>query len=288
MITANIIADSTANGIRITTLELEYHRFVHSEFMTHRVMSRNASSSRAIPAKKGREQVWNSPALPVHWGANQRGMQASNELTGLKRRLAQTLWRGASKAACMLHWGMEKLGLHKQVCNRILEPFQPIKVLVTSTEWANFLWLRDHKDAQPEIRELARKISKELDESNPVKLGRGEWHLPYVTPLMREDYDIQELLILSASCCAQVSYRLLDLSFDKALRIFESLTSGSRVHASPFEHQAMPIPDYQKISKTKAKRLGITHFDVDGNRWSGNFRGWIQHRQLIKGHVHNG
>ncbi|MAA72666.1 MAG: hypothetical protein CMI29_06970 [Opitutae bacterium] len=285
MIAVKIIADSIANGLRITTAELEYPRFIHAELMTHRVFSRNSASSRAIPTKKVRQQVWTTPELPIHWGANQSGMQAQTTLKTLPSYLARALWKGASKVACMFHWGMEKVKLHKQVSNRILETFQTMKVVVTSTEWANFLWLRDHEDAQPEIRELARQISTALNNSVPNELGYKEWHLPYITDEMRECYELQELLILSVSCCAQVSYRTLDMSFEKALRIFESLTSGDRVHASPFEHQATPIPTYHKLTNAKAKRIGVTHFDVDGNRWSGNFRGWIQHRQLIKGHV---
>lgn len=288
MITANVITDSIANGVRITTVELQYPRFIHAELMTHRVFSRNAASSRAIPAKKVREQVWKEPALPVHWGENQRGMQAKNSLHGMKLRLARTMWRGASNVACGLHWAMEKVSLHKQVSNRILETFQTMKVLVTSTEWANFLWLRDHEDAQPEIRVLAEQLSLALDSSNPTTLGYQEWHMPYITPELREKYDLQTLLMISVSCCAQISYRVLDASLAKAEQIFRSLTSGSRVHASPFEHQASPIPTYHKLSNTKAKRIGVTHVDTDGERWSGNFRGWVQHRQLVKGHVVTG
>lgn len=285
MINVTIIADSIADGVRITTVEMEYPRFIHAELMTHRVFSRNAASSRAIPAKKVRQQVWDNPARPLHWGENRRGMQATRQLLGMKRRLARGFWNAASKAACTLHWGMEKVGLHKQVCNRILEPFQTMKVLVTSTEWANFLWLRDHTDAQPEIHRLAAELDVAMNNSNPVTLGYQEWHLPYITAEMREELELQDQLALSVSCCAQVSYRALDLSMSKAYRIFESLTSGSRVHASPFEHQASPIPKFHRITNAKAKRIGVTHTDNDGVRWSGNFRGWVQHRQLIKGHV---
>ena len=163
-----------------------------------------------------------------------------------------------------------------------------MKVLVTSTEWANFLWLRDHEDAQPEIRELAIQLDSALNNSNPTTLGYKDWHLPYVTDEMKETMSLKDQLAVSVSCCAQVSYRLLDVSQDKAHKIMESLTSGSRVHASPFEHQATPIPNLAKLTKAKGKRIGVTHFDVDGGRWSGNFRGWIQHRQLIKGHVVTG
>lgn len=46
MIKAEVIADSLheKTGTRITTFELVYPRFIHSEFMTHRIFNRNASS----------------------------------------------------------------------------------------------------------------------------------------------------------------------------------------------------------------------------------------------------
>ena len=82
-IVARIVADSINNsGNRITTFELEYHRFIHSELMTHRLFSRNAMSSRAVPVSKMIEQVRNSPATPIHWGKNQAGMQAADVLDG--------------------------------------------------------------------------------------------------------------------------------------------------------------------------------------------------------------
>lgn len=79
---ATVIADSVhaETGTRITTMELVYPRFIHSEFMTHRILNRNASSSRAIPTSKFIEQVRNEPVMPSHWGRNQKGMQAAEEL----------------------------------------------------------------------------------------------------------------------------------------------------------------------------------------------------------------
>ena len=81
-ISAKIVADSiSTQGIRLTTMELSYHRFIHSEFMTHRMFSRNAASSRAIPVEKMLKQVKENPAMPIHWGKNQPGMQAKEEIT---------------------------------------------------------------------------------------------------------------------------------------------------------------------------------------------------------------
>ena len=167
-ISATIIADSASSvtGKRITTYELEYPRFVHAEFMTHRLFSRNAASSRAIPITKTIEQVRNTPAIPIHWGENQPGMQAKEELGGNALEQVQTTWNHASKVASMLAGVMDHHKAHKQIVNRLLEPFQFIKVVCTATEFENFFWLRSHEDAQPEIKELSDCMHKAREQSN--------------------------------------------------------------------------------------------------------------------------
>lgn len=282
-ITAKVIQDSVStSGARVTTLELEYPRFIHSEFMTHRVFSRNAASSRAIPVKKMIAQVRSNPAMPVHWGANRAGMQAGEEI--INPDAGKFEWRRAANHACIAAERMLALGLHKQVANRILEPFQMMKTVVTATDWDNFFELRTHGDAQPEIQELANTMKKAMDESNPMKLYYGEWHVPYVdrgtdyqgnlcymvNSTYLEDGIMQptvislteeEALMVSASCCAQVSYRLLDDSLDKAQMIFDKLINSEPMHASPFEHQA------------KASPMASLH--------PSNLKGFIQYRKLL-------
>ena len=279
-ISAKIIADSVSpDGIRITTLELEYPRFIHAEFMTHRVFSRNAASSRAIPVAKVIEQVRNDPAMPVHWGKNQPGMQAAGELGGDVLAVAQQHWRAAALNAADIAEGLAELGLHKQVANRILEPFQRMKTVVTATEWYNFFELRCHPDAQPEIQVLACAMRDAMAASTPTKLGFGEWHLPYVESMVSDTGDgtrhygakgelsLTEALKISASCCAQVSYRKLDDSLDKALGVYERLVGSVPFHASPFEHQATPVlPDKVFVDNYLCR----------------NFRGWVQHRALLE------
>ena len=77
MIKVKVIADSLyGSKDRITTFELEYPRFIHAELMTHRLFSRNAASSRAISISKMIDNVSASPAHPLVWGLDQRGMQA--------------------------------------------------------------------------------------------------------------------------------------------------------------------------------------------------------------------
>jgi hypothetical protein len=206
-ISARIVADSmNTSGVRITTMELVYPRFIHAELMTHRVFSRNASSSRAIPVKKMLSDVWHNPAEPIHWGANQPGMQANGELEGLKLKLAKFLWRAAGKMACVPVKLMSMIGLHKQVANRILEPWQHIHVVVTSTEWDNFYALRCHSNAQPEMLELAGAMQRVQNLSSPRILISGEWHLPYVSHEDKKEMEIEDAIKVSAARCARVSY----------------------------------------------------------------------------------
>lgn len=306
---ARIVADSISEeGKRITTFELEYPRFIHSEMMTHRQFSRNAASSRAIPVNKMIDVVNSNPAAPYHWGKNQPGMQAKEECNdpieyvehpaNSKLITREQAWDNAKNAAIFWARKFADAGYHKQIVNRILEPFQMIKVVVTATEWDNFFWLRKHPDAQPEIKELAEIMWMCLEKSEPTMLPENTWHTPYVdwTPSLgytlpvdgdyengRIDLTVEQALKVSASCCAQVSYRLLDNSVEKAEKIYDMLVESKPVHASPFEHQAIPMTheDFNYQS-------GVTHIDTKGSMWSGNFKGWVQHRQLIKDNVYTG
>lgn len=313
-IKAKIIADSISalDGKRITTFELEYPRFIHSELMTHRMFSRNAASSRAIPVAKMIEQVQNNPATPVHWGKNQAGMQAKEELTGEELDRVQFEWSIASKSASIAAIYMNDAGAHKQIVNRTLEPFQWMKTVVTATEFENFFWLRKHEDAQPEIKVLAEKMFEALENNIPFELNPGEWHVPYVWTgrndkgkiaygfetgevengvKIYDELSITNALKISSSCCAQVSYRKLDDSLEKAQMIYDRLVESEPVHASPFEHQATPMEPLYEGTHNIYEALcieGATHVDRDGKVWSGNFCGWVQHRQLIANNVKKG
>lgn len=300
-VSAKVICDSiNPRGVRITTFELDYPRLIHSEFMTHRMFSRNAASSRAIPVSSVINLVETNPAMPVHWGKNQPGMQAKEELDEVTKAGVQGLWLEASKQAVSIAKVMNGMQAHKQVVNRILEPFQHIKVVLTMTERENWYWLRDHPDADPTIHELARKMKEAEDASDPNPLEPGFWHLPYVKTetwfsntsnpkWTQEFYDengkvisLEEAQMISASCCAQVSYRKQDGSLEKAETVFKRLIESEPVHASPIEHQALCFDN------TYYWPEGVTHRTRDGTYWSGNLRDWIQWRQLIPGNAKQG
>ena len=310
---AKLIKDSIANGIRICTFVLVYPRIIHSELMTHRVFSRNAASSRAIPTAAIIQNLRDDPAEIVWWGKNMSGMQAKEELSGIKLRLAKLGWATARELAILAARFMNAVRLHKQIANRVLEPFQNIRVVVTSTEWNNFFALRNHADAQPEFKALAQMMYSAMDSSNPQPLKPGEWHIPYVEihsdTLGNTFYGIwdngkfiklglQEALKISASMAAQESYRKSDPSLEKAEAMWERLVGQMPVHASPTEHQAQAMQITNWVPSPKGlngqgfvnmiENAGITHMDRYGQYWSGNFRGFIQHRQLISNHAVKG
>lgn len=299
-ISAKIITDSynSHQESRVTTFEVEYPRFIHSEIMTHRVFSRNAQSSRAVPVKST-VTVNENFVKPIVWGKNKAGMSSQEVLDLREQALVENLWNTAGKTAFELSSAMADQGLHKQWSNRITEPFSKIKVVITATEWDNFFWLRIDPDAaQPEIVKLAKVMKKLYDESVPDELNDGFWHMPYVrwdkhnsTTLNQSFIDangnsltLDEALKISASCCAQVSYRRLNDSKEKAIEIYERLFDGPKPHLSPTEHQAKCFHRAANLFSTDTSsewKKGITHQDRNYDYWSGNLRGFIQYRQLL-------
>ena len=271
MIEVKVIADSISpNGKRITTLQVKFHRFILPEFNTHRVFSRNFSSSRAIPTAKLIEQVRTNPALPVHWGQNQPGMQAQIELDERTKATAQREWRIAANMAADSAEILAGMGAHKQIVNRVLEPYLWVTGIVTSTEFDNWFELRAHPDAQPEIQDLAVKMKLAMMYSTPEFLNYNEWHLPYISIDEKNDsffkleanrYMLQKI---SAARCCRVSYLKHDGSvpnIDDDLALFQRLAGAVPLHASPLEHQATPTP-------------------YAGEGLNGNFYGWNQYRKL--------
>lgn len=332
MISAKIVADSVSpSGIRLTTMELNYPRFIHAEAKTHRVfslddeqyelvlkqevslmddimLSRNASSSRAIPVEKMLQQVRENPAMPIHWGKNQPGMQAREECRAtiglwywdeiIQERLpyfhsAREAWLEGRDRIVDVAEGFNESGYHKQIVNRLLEPFQFIKVIVTATEWDNFFRLRLHPDAQPEMQELAHQMKKAMVNSSPEELAHGQWHLPYLSndelAIADPDECLEEAIKWSVARCARVSYLNHDKTFpdrEKDIALADKLLEAG--HMSPFEHQATPIGDEDcDIELDGVTPMftnlpeGITHLDRNSVSWSNNFKGWIQHRALL-------
>lgn len=303
-ISAKVICDSVSEqGIRLTTFEIEVPRLVWSEMMTHRMFSRNAASSRAIPFAKMQQQL---TGIPASFGKNQSGMTASGTFDALieGKYTAEQWWNLAKESASGFSKGYSDAGYHKQVFNRLTESFQSIKAVVSATEWDNFFWLRDDGSADPTIEALAKAMKEAYNNSVPCKLRAGEWHLPYVDTYVYPDgrpevfYGIyidnqvieistEDAIKVSGARCAAVSYRNTDYTVEKSLQVYERLVTDIRIHGSALEHQATPITaeicygDVNIPENPLTWQDGVTHMDKKGNLWSGNFKGFVQQRKLI-------
>ena len=287
-IRAHIVAHSKhpQTNREIITFEGNFHRFLTAEVNTHRVISKNGQSSRAVPLASAIQYILDDTAMPVYWGQNQRGMVADNQIEDSKIEKAKRVWLNARDSMIEHARELEALGVHKQLTNRLIENFSYQRAVFTATTYDNLFWLRLHKDAQPEFQPFVQEMYDAVIASTPRILQIGEWHTPYFrdgywSPDM--DVPLEEALKISGSCCAQVSYRKLDDSLDKANLVFDNLhlfdeDDEVRRHSSPVEHQATPI-DYTLENPVVP---GVTHLNVkDGTLSSANFEDFIQYRQLI-------
>ena len=293
--TVEIVKDSISKeGIRLTTFKLRYPRFIHAELMTHRVFSRNASSSRAIPVHRMIEELRRDPAMPVYWGSNKPGMQAGEELTGEDLNRVQQEWLDGMRDAIKRAQRMIDTGLHKQIANRVLEPWAHINVIVTATSYKNFFKLRCHPDAQPEIAELAGAMQLAYDNHKPTLLQTGEWHLPFIEDtdwtefrayakigrITRDEPQYPELVKLaipvSIARCASVSYLTHEgkqTTIEEDTKLHDRLVVAEPLHASPAEHQATP-----DVQWNIAGQIGWEHPELHGN-----LEGFCQYRKTLPG-----
>ena len=296
---SKIIADSISPmGHRITSYETTMPRIVLAEFNTHRVFSRNSASSRAIPIGKMLARCAEDPFIPEKWPKNGKGMQADGFLEGQAEELARAFWLDGRDRVMDIVGLMEKHGVHKQITNRLLEPFLWHTIIVTSTEWANAFNLRRDKHAQPEIQKPFRTMFEQYQSSQPVDVDYGQWHLPLVRgndhgALLEEKYSTLDIAKISCGRCGRVSYltheNVRDPKADLAIVDAKFVANG---HMSPLEHAARPMytSEYELFTQAPSRVANIDGEprlipNVNGTprHFCGNVEGWIQYRKLIPG-----
>jgi thymidylate synthase ThyX len=298
MISAEVILDSISpHSHRLTTFKLRYPRMVHSEFMTHRAFSRNASSNRAVPVRKRIAEARDSflRAEPVFWGKEEKGMQSHVELEGypegkalkgLSPKIeAQIAWGRAAINAAHEAEQMVKLGVHKQIVNRLLEPFTHIDVVCTATEYMNFFGLRLDEDADPTMRALAEVMWRAYGSSESKRLEPGKWHLPFVAEGEGYGHDLMDAPIrISVARCARVSYQSHETgrrsTVAEDLKLYDRLLGSQPLHASPAEHQATPD---ELVCRTLPSGERVDELVWEHPDQHKNFIGWRQYRAMLPG-----
>lgn len=259
----DILLDSINKQSRLTTFKIELWRPVLAEFNTHRGLSRNSPSSRAISVDRLIKRIRKSPAMPVLWGVRDgAGMQAKGVLDAEKELMAKKIWLEAMESNIKYSDMLREIGVHQQIANRLLEPFMKTTIMASATDWANFIFLRNDWMAQPEIQVVSEQIYKLLRNNKPtIRTTQDEWHLPFVSGTELEDkFSIQDLQKISAGKSARVSYynfNNVDSPLDD-IRLADNLLKDR--HLSPFEHQAVTL---------------------NKKKYMGNFYGWMQLRKFL-------
>jgi len=288
---AKILADSvTEYGERLTTFEVTFPRIVLAEVNTHRMLSRNSASSRAIPVSKKIAQVKEDPFIPAAFGKNQKGMQASESLDADADALARSYWINAAEDATEAAGYLAGIGVHKQLANRVLEPFAWHTAILTATDWSNFWHLRVNPEAQGEFSAAAAMMLALYEKHEPLRLRDGQWHLPLVSEdeiVLREQESYDRLVKISVARCARVSYLTHDGVRDQQedLALYARLLAGG--HLSPLEHAARPMTREERMMFEQVS----WQWDEKRRAWIpappthylGNFNGWVQHRKLVPG-----
>lgn len=281
MYSAKVLCDSISpDNIRLTTLEITYPRVIHSEFMTHRVFSRNSASSRAIPVEKQINKLLTGPFIPQYWGKNQRGMQAKEELSPAYKEIAIDQWNAAMNDAIEHARALHRIDAHKQLVNRLLEPFLWHTVIVSGTEWSNWNGLRRHEDAQPEIKSIADLAFNVMEDSIPLELDYGQWHMPLVSDyndLKAANFTEEQIRQISVGRCCRISYLTHDGKRDPNddVRLQGDLRTNG--HMSPFEHPARPMTQKEIQLHSSPYHLA----KVGGPPFLGNYRGWVSFRKEL-------
>lgn len=277
MYDCKILADSISpESVRLTTFQITFPRFILAEVNTHRMLSRNSASSRAIPLAKQMAMLQSDPFVPENWPTEQKGMSGGEPLDEHFGTLASDEWEKALEDAMRHAQRLSERGVHKSLCNRLLEPFMWHTSIVSATDWDNFFALRCAPDAQPEFRVIALMMKETLESAIPLPLKYGEWHLPLVT---KEElaskpaaYGKKPTIAIfkinwaywrkvSAGRCARVSYLTHDGVRDpeKDIELHDRLVEGG--HMSPTEHQGTP---------------------AEGKyTYCANFRAWMPYRKYI-------
>jgi hypothetical protein len=317
-ISAEIVADSiNIFGDRLTTYILRFPRHILAELNTHRMLSKNSASSRAIPFQKMLSMVWNSPFIPINWMKEHKGMQGTSYFENkFFLWILRNLWLSARTCAIVFAWTLSKCGVTKQSVNRLLEPFMYHTAIVTGSDFENFFALRAHEAAEIHLQDLAHKMLIAYNDSTPKKLLPGEWHLPFgdkmadpkIFKILENQFGIERFkndtvdpikqpeyakaywsikLKIAVARTARISYNTFEGKddYEADIKLHDRLLTSVPLHASPAEHagRSMTQEEYDSFTKRYPiydKNGNIINI-VTENGWCRNLKGFVQYRALL-------
>lgn len=166
-------------------------------------------------------------------------------------------------------------------------------------------WLKKNAGmADIHMMTLAEAIWDAYNESKPVQLQSGEWHIPFgdkvekqvlidliakkknLAPTFVTEHSkayVPGLVKIATARCARVSYTVVGEegkpdNYENDFALHDRLASSG--HWSPFEHCAKAMT-HGEFDNSFHKGNSGDGPDFYSNGWSGNFRGFIQYRKTF-------
>jgi hypothetical protein len=362
MIKAEIVAHSLSpQGEELISVLATFPRIILAEVNTHRMLSKNTSSSRAIPFLKMVETIENNPFIPIAWQKEHKGMQGTEYLTEERdTSMAIQKWlRTRDLVVQEAKFLNDSVKVTKQLTNRLLEPFMWTTMLITGSKsgWDNFFklrcpqylheasgtiynsrkdfitrdfedylmpfdggnstnldWLKINKgQAEIHIMDLAEKIWDAKNESTPIQLEAGQWHIPFWDKINLNFGDffnitgkgttnfqhIEELKVkMSVAMGARTSYTIVgeekEINPETLIGLHDKLLTWDPPHSSPFEHCARAMSTFEYASYYRGKLHNpefqdgtdeiidyLVGMEESSMGWCYNLKGFIPYRYLV-------
>lgn len=291
-ISAKIVADSISpQGDRLISVLCTFPRIILSEVNTHRMLSKNTSSSRAIPFKKMVEAVQNNPFIPIAWQKEHKGMQGSEYFTD-KEQIEELVeeWLYVRNTSVTQAKILHDMKATKQLVNRLLEPFMWTTMLITGSKegWDNFFNLRcpqysfgsntndpkTWKSKKDAIKDFPDWVSRNDFYWNTINKGQAEIH---IMALAEEIYDA-----MNESTPKQLQAGEWHVPFENKIDLIDwldTVNDDGHLDGDLDEQDRLFGIDKVKISTAMAAH---TSYTTVGNEPVKSYEKWIElHDKLI-------
>lgn len=317
MIQAKIIKDSiNPDQVRLTTMLVTLPKYLVGEFNTHRVFSRNSASSRAIPFEKMVQSVEENPFIPMAWQKHHKGMQGKEYITSPSEiQRCRDKWLESRDSAVKQAKHLYELGVTKQVCNRLLEPFMYSTIIVTSSDFEGFFDVRCPKYVNNELPMysfrskktmmvnadsfglVSRSLLKEFSELDwlLVNKGQADIHLMKAAEAMYDSLQAStpdflqwgewhipyEELIRESVGYLELSTRgVVDCSISQCARTsYTTIGKGVKIDVDKDLELARKLAIEKHWSPSEHQAMAYKF----GERYGGNLgNGWAQARHYLK------
>ncbi len=263
---AKIVADSVSaiTGDRLTTVELTIPRVLLPNLLADINIARSFTDVLDAPVADNMRVLADTPVVPLYWPSATIQNHPAPPMRREKAAAARETWLRARDEAVACAETLTTIGAHHSIANRLLEPYLPQRVLLTSTEWRDFFDQRLQRIStdplvSADLTEVTDQVRRLLEKSQPEKLSLGEWHLPYIRSFELNFLPVTQAIQVSiARCNSGIDPEEEIFNIEQDLEHYAAIMRTAKPALSPLEHVATPASRREPVH-------GVT-------------RGWHQYR----------